>query len=492
MRYLVSGRQMKEIDRFTIQEVGIPSLVLMERAALAVVREAGKAAGPGGRILVAAGLGNNGADAVAAARMLKEQGHPVSVVLAGDPERGTEELKLQVRIAERLGVDTAEFADFIPGRCEVLIDGVFGVGLNRPVEGNYAEFLRFLNTVQAGTVVAVDLPSGISADTGAVLGPAVRADVTVTFGYEKFGTAVYPGKAYRGRLVVADAGFPQAAACHAGVSAFTYGEEDLCRLPARPPHSNKGTFGKVLVVGGRKHMAGAAYLAALGAYRAGAGLVKILSPEENREILQTLLPEAVLIPWREDGPGTEELESLCKEASAVVLGPGLGRDEEAYGMARGVLSAACSPVVLDADGLYAVAAHEELTRYFTENIVITPHMLEMARLIHVPLESVQENMIAAAGDYADRYGITCVLKDAATVVAGKDGSLYINGSGCPAMAKGGSGDVLSGVIAGLLAQGMDEAQGAALGVYLHGLAGERAAKEKGERAVLARDIADAL
>ncbi|HIZ80462.1 MAG TPA: NAD(P)H-hydrate dehydratase [Candidatus Lachnoclostridium stercorigallinarum] len=498
MRYLVSGAQMKEIDRFTICDVGIPSLVLMERAAMAVAEESHRAAGPGGRIFAAAGLGNNGADAVAAARMLKEKGHPVSVILAGDPERGTEELKLQLKIAERLGVEVELFGDFIPGRCEVLIDGVFGVGLNRPVTGHYGEFLRFLQGISAKTVVAVDVPSGVSSDTGALLGPALRADVTVTFGYEKLGTAVYPGKDFRGRLVVADAGFPAEAARHAGVSAFTYEPEDVKRLPARPAYSHKGTFGKVLVVAGWKNMAGAAGLVGLAAYRMGAGLVKLLTPEENREILQTLLPEAVMIPYEKDllfqegGLSREDVEGLCREASAVVLGPGLGREKGAGELVRAVLSSACSPVVLDADGLNAVADNEELTRYFTENIIITPHLLEMSRLLHIPVEEIKKDIPGTARACADRWGITCVLKDAATAVAGGDGSLYINSSGCAAMAKGGSGDVLSGIIGALLAQGMSEPEAAALGVCVHGLAGERASAARGERAVLARDLADAL
>ncbi len=492
MRYLVSGSQMKEIDRYTIEEIGIPSMVLMERAAMAVAAEAHQAAGPGGPVIAAAGLGNNGADAVAAARMLKEMGHPVSLILAGDPDRGTEELKMQLKIAGSLGIHPEHFRDFIPGPCRVLIDGVFGVGLNRPVEGNYKDFLHFLSTVRSQTVIAVDLPSGISADTGAVMGPAVKADITVTFGCEKIGTAVYPGKSFCGRLVIADAGFPKAAVAAAAPAAFTYGKEDICMLPSRPARSHKGTFGKVLVAGGRKHMAGAAFLAARAAYRMGAGLVQILSTEENREIFQTLLPEAVMIPWEEAGPETEALERLCREASAVVLGPGLGRDEQAASLVKAVLSTACSPVVLDADGLYALSVYQELTGYFTENIVITPHMLEMARLAHVSLEAIQADPVKAAAAYADQYGITCVLKDAATVVAGRSGSLYINSSGCPAMAKGGSGDVLAGVIGGLLAQGMEDEQAAALGVFLHGMAGEAAASALGDRAVLARDLADFL
>ena len=492
MRYLVRGTQMKEIDRYTIEEIGIPSLVLMERAALAVAHEAHLAAGPYGRILAAAGLGNNGADAVAAARMLKEMGHPVSVILVGDPGRGTPELKLQLSIAEKLDIPVETFRDFIPGPCQVLVDGVFGVGLNRPVTGVYGDFLRFLGEIQADTVVAVDVPSGVSSETGAILGPALRADVTVTFGYEKLGTALYPGKDYRGRLVVADAGFPAEAASRLGDLAFTYEKEDLSRLPARPAYSNKGTFGKVLIAGGRKNMAGAAYLAALAAYRTGAGLVKILTPESNREILQTLLPEAVLVPWEEGNLREEVAEQLCREASSVVLGPGLGQDEMARDLVRMVLSSACSPVVLDADGLNAVAACGDLTRYYTENIVITPHVLEMARLLGVPAGEVQRDLAGRALDYAGRFGITCVLKDAATVVAGRDGSLYVNSSGCSAMAKGGSGDVLAGVIGSLLAQGMEEEQAAALGVYLHGLAGERAAEALGCRAVLARDLANHL
>ena len=500
MRYLVSSSQMKEIDRYTMDEIGIPSMVLMERAALAVAQEADRAAGGAGTVLAACGPGNNGADAAAAARILKEKGYSVTVVVAGKEDRGTQERKNQLAIARNLGMDVVEFSDFIPGQYDVVIDGGFGVGLNRPVEGYYREFLEFLKKIKSGYTVAVDLPSGVDSDRGTILGPVRKADVTVTFGYEKLGTAVYPGKAYRGRLVVADAGFPGQAFDYAGASAVTYEEEDRERLPARPAYSHKGTYGKVLVIGGRNHMAGAAYLAGLSAYRIGAGLVKFLAPESNREILQTLLPEAVMVPYGEEGESeipdisqiTEDgtLEQLCKEASAVILGPGLGRDEMAAKLVKSVLNLACSPVVLDADGLYAVAEHKEFTRYFTENIIITPHLLEMARLMDIPVEQIQGNLIQTASDYAEQYGITCVLKDAATVVAGKDGNLYINSSGCAAMAKGGAGDVLSGVIGGLLAQGMDEAEAAFLGVYLHGKAGEKAAESQGDRAVLARDLAD--
>ena len=437
MRYLVRGTQMKEIDRYTIEEIGIPSLVLMERAALAVAHEAHLAAGPYGRILAAAGLGNNGADAVAAARMLKEMGHPVSVILVGDPGRGTPELKLQLSIAEKLDIPVETFRDFIPGPCQVLVDGVFGVGLNRPVTGVYGDFLRFLGEIQADTVVAVDVPSGVSSETGAILvRPCGRTDGHLRL--REAGNGPVPGKGLPGapggggRRISGGGGQPP------GGSGLHLREGGF-KPPAGPPaYSNKGTFGKVLIAGGRKNMAGAAYLAALAAYRTGAGLVKILTPEPNRVILQTLLPEAVLVPWEEGNLREEVVEQLCREASSVVLGRAWARRDGEGPGAHGFK-------------LRLLPGGAGRRRAERRGGLRGPDPVLHGKHRHHP-PCAGDGQTAgrpggggAAGSGGDgpglrrRFGITCVLKDAATVVAGRDGSLYVNSSGCSAMAKGGSG-----------------------------------------------------
>lgn len=501
MRNLVSGSQMKEIDRYAIQSVGIPSLVLMERAAYAVVEEVLKSVTKKDRIWAVCGTGNNGADGIAVARMLYLKGYTVSVILAGTLEHGTEEYRRQLAIAEKLGMDMIEFDDFIPGRCDVIIDAVFGVGLSREVGGSYRSLLDTLHGCGPRLVVAVDIPSGISADTGEIMGIALKADITVTFGYEKLGTMLYPGRAMSGRVVVADIGFPKAGLEWTRPEFpeyFAYEPEDLVRLPARPAYSNKGSFGKVLIVAGSRNMSGAAYLSALSAYRTGAGLVKIFTVEENREILQTSLPEAIITGYEPEEAFAltdhfqDLLEEQCGWASVIVLGPGIGREPYTKNLVESVLAGAYVPIILDADGLNVIAKYPELTNYFTENIIVTPHLGEMARLTGVTIEAVKERLIPAAREYADRFGITCVLKDAVTIAALKDQRTYVNASGNSAMAKGGSGDVLTGIIAGLLALGMDEADAAAMGVYLHGRAGDMVREEKGEHGLLARELADAV
>lgn len=315
MRYLVTGSQMRAIDQDTIQNIGIPSLVLMERAAECVARKAEQLCDQKTlQILAICGVGNNGADGVAAARMLYLHGFDVLVVVVGNEAHATKEFEVQKGIAEKLEIPVVDWEHFLHGEDEqkagdcAIIDAVFGVGLSRDVEGTYAEVLDWINKAETEWVLAVDMPSGIHSDTGAVMGTAVKADVTVTFGYEKMGSALYPGRGYCGQTEVCDIGFPELSRKKAGAEQFTYDPEDLNRIPARPAYSNKGTFGKVLVVAGSADMSGAAYLCAKAAYSMGAGLVKIMTPQENRQILQTLLPEAILSSYRY-GQEPENLEN---------------------------------------------------------------------------------------------------------------------------------------------------------------------------------------
>lgn len=519
MRTLVTGRQMKEIDGYTINTIGIPSMVLMERAAWAVAGEVKARAEKGDAIWAVCGTGNNGADGVAVARMLRLEGFNVRVFVVGDEEKGSAEFQSQLFIARNLRVPVENWKMMEGKCCDVLIDAVFGVGLGREIQGEYRQCLELLGGVEtAGEVpassgsygsprprlrVAVDIPSGIHADTGALMGIALAADVTVTFGWEKLGTALYPGRAFAGEVKVDSIGFPEAALHLAALSqdekchqAFTYGLEDIRLVPERPAYSNKGTFGHVLIAAGSENMCGAAYLSALAAYRTGAGLVKILTVEANRQILQTLIPEAIIATY---SPGElmegrnafqKMIERQMNWADVVVLGPGLGNEPYVEYLVEDILTSAFVPVIIDADGLNAIASHPYLTTYYTENIIITPHLGEMARLVGQSIDEIRQDLPQTARQYAMRYGITCVLKDAATVAADKDGNVYINSSGNSAMAKAGSGDVLTGIIAGLTAIGMEE-RAAFMGVYLHGLAGDQAAAGK-PHSLLARELAEAV
>ncbi len=501
MRTLVTGKQMKEIDAYTINTIGIPSMVLMERAALGVVREVKRGAKSRKGIWALCGTGNNGADGIAAARMLFLEGYEAHIFLAGDENRGSEEFKAQLAIARRLHMPVHSWTDMGQEGCQVLIDAVFGVGLSRDIEGQYLECLKA--APKAPFTVAVDVPSGIHSDTGAVMGMALQADVTVTFGWEKMGTALYLGRSYAGRVVIEDIGFPELAMEavfgeeERSFRAAAYTKEDLKGIPGRPAYSNKGTFGHVLIAAGSENMCGAAYFSALAAYRCGAGLVKILTVQSNRQILQSLLPEALITVYTPDQlmEGRQEFKAMIEEemkwADVAVLGPGLGSKPYVEYLVEDILTSAFVPVIIDADGLNIIASHPYLTTYYTENIIITPHLGEMARLTGETVSSIQKNLPETARQYAMHYGITCVLKDAATVAAGKDGGLYVNSSGNSAMAKAGSGDVLTGIIAGLIAIGMEEEKAAFMGVYLHGLAGDEAVKEK-PHSLLATELADAI
>ncbi|HBM46516.1 MULTISPECIES: NAD(P)H-hydrate dehydratase [unclassified Clostridium] len=502
MDYAVTAQQMKAVDQNTIQGIGIPSMVLMERAALAVAEAAvcmadERGLGKRARILVACGTGNNGADGVAAGRILQGRGYEVRLFFAGNPEHDSEEMKAQKRIAQKLQLVQVTEETYESEPYDIILDALFGIGLGREITGAYRQVLETLERLRQkwnASVIAVDTPSGIHGSTGEVMGIAFRADVTVTFGYAKTGLLLYPGKQYAGRLTVADIGFPEISLQKAGWDAKILTPEDLNQLPVRRPDGNKGTFGKVLILAGSRGMSGAAYFSALGAYRTGAGLVKVLTVPENRQILQTQLPEAIVSCYDPDNEETMQkiLEDACAWADVIVAGPGLGQEPYTEYLLETVLSDAYVPIVLDADGLNCVASHPYLTRYFTENIIITPHIGEMSRLVSVSAAGIKKEPLEQARAYSARYGTICVLKDAVTVITDKDGNAWINQSGCSAMAKGGSGDVLTGVIAGLLARGMECAEAAAFGVYLHGRAGEYAAAMLGDNGVLATDLANSI
>ena len=337
MKYLCSGKQMQEADRYSIQTIGIPSLVLMERAALAVRDAAREMLKPGNLTVAVCGSGNNGADGMAAARMLALEGLPAEVVLAGSREHMTEECRIQLQILEKLGVCVhgwGEAAYDSISRADLLLDALFGVGLSRNVEGRYAEAVEAMNQSSA-RIIAVDIPSGVCADDGRILGTGVRADKTVTFGCEKLGQALYPGAEFCGELSVAQIGFAPVPEEQKAEFAYTYTREDLAGLPKRARQSNKGSFGKVAVAAGSRNMAGAAFLCGLGAYRAGSGLVRLVTEEENREILQTLLPEAVMTVMGSEWES--ELLEVLEWSTVIVLGPGLGQSDKAARKAETVL-----------------------------------------------------------------------------------------------------------------------------------------------------------
>ena len=491
MKEILTADQMRRSDQRMIQKMQVPSLVLMERAALQCVAAMKAEDIDLSKALVVCGSGNNGGDGFAIARMLVEEGNHPDVVLVGNYDHRSEETKIQMKILENLGISVG---NSLPQKeYSVIIDAVFGIGLSREIKGRYAEVIDQMNRMTA-CKVAVDTPSGIRSDDGKVLGTAFKADLTVTFAFQKMGQILYPGCEYTGKLVTAPIGITRPE---------FFAEEEICMaleksdvpamLPQRKPDSNKGTYGKVLMITGSKGMSGAAYLSAAAALKCSAGMVKIQTVEANRVPLQTLLPEA-MITCDFDESKNERMLEWC---DVLVIGPGLGASAQSRERAQWFLSRAAmcgKSVVLDADGLNLLALHEDWKRFIGENVIVTPHIGEMSRLCGKSIGDIQDCLVQTAFDYAKETKAVCVLKDACTVVSGASEERYLNISGNAGMATAGSGDVLSGVIAGVLCMYLKAerkpsmAMMAALGVYVHGLAGDLAAETVGQRGMTAGDI----
>lgn len=499
MRYLPDGAQMKSGDRNTIEVKKVPSMVLMERAALKTVERMHTEQVDLTRVLVVCGSGNNGGDGYAVARLLHLEGSQVTVVLAGRESSMSSETRLQREILGNYGVTDRK--DIPPAEYTAVVDAVFGIGLDRRVEGRYADLLEQMNGL-SGTKIAVDIPSGISSFTGEVLGTAFQADMTVTFACMKLGMALYPGASFSGKIFTEEIGIQADLFDGRAEVAYTYERDDLRSLmPERKPDSHKGTYGKVLMITGSKGMSGAAYLSAKAAYRTGAGLVKIYTEESNRIILQTLLPEAVVVSYREFDEAQLIQELAWADVAAV--GCGLGTGELSRKLVKTVCCKAEIPIVMDADALNLAAADMELLAILAKRqeqlkkggLIVTPHLKEMSRLLGCSMEEllpVKERM-SCLRQFAETYRpAVCVLKDARTLVQQQGKRMYVNTSGCSAMAKGGSGDVLAGILAGLLAQHLEVYAASVLGTYLHGLAGETAAQKKGNYSTLAEDLLDGI
>ncbi len=494
MRNLVTCRQMKGLDLATIEKMGVPSLVLMERAALSVAEEMIRKKELLSKTLVVCGTGNNGGDGIAIARILYLWGYDVSLYLMGKTSKMSEETRIQKKIADNYDVP------WVNNPCwdeyTTIVDAIFGIGLTRDVQGEYANVIDHINDTGA-YVWAVDIPSGINGDTGAVMGHAVLADQTVTFAFGKAGLYLYPGAGYCGQVLVKDIGIYQDAKDDKNyIKALEW--EDLCRLPQRSPDGNKGTFGKVLVAAGSCGMAGAVYFAARAALTCGAGMVKIHTVEENRVILQQQLPEALLYTdeWQEDDQTKALLETEWQKnldwADVLVLGPGIAKDSRARSMVRFYLEHCKKPIVLDADGLNILSDTHALWEYCDERCILTPHLGELSRLTGTPIDELKRDLVTAARRFATEHNITCVAKDSRTVTVTAEGETYLNLSGNEGMATAGSGDVLSGIIGGLLAQQTPLAFAAQLGVYLHGLSGDQTGRNTGRRSMSASGIIQGL
>lgn len=500
---LVGSAEMRAIDRAAIEDLGIPALELMERAGRAVADAAVALAGPGGRIVIACGGGNNGGDGWVAARLLRERGRDARVVALVPAARLSSEARAVRDAAERAGVPADESG---PGPIDaragdVVVDALLGTGLSRAPEGPFAQAIGRIDAARrAGArVLAVDVPSGLSADTGRPLGPCVRADRTITFAFQKRGLVLPPGPDFAGEVAVADIGIPAEAASRVPVACELL-EEEAARalLPPRPRDAHKGDAGRLLVVAGSPGKTGAAHLALLGALRGGAGLVTLAARAEVLPLALTGLPEAMSARLPGAGPlgsvasDLPALLAAAQGANAIVLGPGIPRGDETGALLLAFLERAGMPAVLDADALNALAAAPELLGRLRVPVVLTPHPGEMARLCGTTVETVQADRIGVALDRARAWNATVVLKGARTVVADPAGPPAVIPTGNPGLATGGTGDVLAGLAGAILAGGLAAPAAARVAAWVHGRAGDLAASRVGERGLVASDLGLAI
>lgn len=484
-RLLLNGKQMKALDDYSINRIKIPSLVLMERASLSVSRVINDIALPKRRIISVCSVGNNGADGICTARILSMQGYETAVCIIGDTRKATYEFNTQFEIYRNLGLPVVNITSL--NEYDIIVDALFGIGLGRNIVGEYADAVNTINMSEK-VIVSVDIPSGINPSNGQIMGCAVKADHTVTFGYEKTGIVLYPGKSHAGTIHVADdVGFAKECIIE-NECAWTFdvnGYKEV--LPVRIHDSNKGNYGRVLVAAGSENMGGAAYFSACAAYRTGAGLVKVLTHTNNHNVIMNLLPEAVMGFY--DKMNEEEIQREVSWSDVVVAGPGLSQNDMAVWLLESILLEDAvqngRKIILDADALNIIASHD--MKHMLKGTIITPHIGEMSRLTGINVSEIKKDIIGTTVRFAGDYGCICVLKDVRTIVSdGKD--IYINTSGNNGMSTGGSGDVLTGIIAGLAAQKMDMKMSACLGVYIHGLSGDAAAVRHGVRSMTAGDI----
>jgi len=520
---ILTAQQMREADRLTTEKHGIPSLQLMGNAGAGVVALLQKLFSdlPKRRIVVLCGKGNNGGDGFVVARLLKQLGASPSVILLAQPEAIHGDAALNMERWRHCGgefhsiTDVADWHDggrsAIEGQ-EIIVDALLGTGISGPVTGILAQVIEDVNAISSRgrhsvKVIAVDMPSGLPSDGGAAEGPAIRADWTVTFTAPKRGQLISPNCDRVGKLVVHGIGTPRSV-----IEQLPADGEEMRWLDAsefrglplrRKPDSNKGTYGHALIVAGSRGKAGAAALAGWGALRAGAGLATVATPEDALPTVASYRPELMTAALAQTENGTISLRNfeynrfaeLCKGKNVLAMGPGLTMNDETQQFVRRVLAECPLPIVLDADGLNALAAAPTpVLDRCSPAMALTPHPGEMGRLLGVSTEKVQANRLAAAHAAAKKYNAYVVLKGFHTIVASPSGRVLINSTGNPGMATAGTGDVLTGIIAGLTAQfGVDEWERVlGFGVYLHGLAGDLAVQRTGEGPMIAGDLIDSI
>lgn len=489
---LVTGETMATIDRRAIVECGIPGSELMENAGREGANfilhhfDSEGCSRKNTRIAVVSGKGNNGGDGFVVSRFLMEAGLAVTHFAAVDTQELSPEVREKAELFMKEGGEVRTifdreslslFADY-GEKCDSIVDALFGTGLRREVLGLYRDIIKTINSLEV-TVFSLDIPSGISATSGKILGEAVYADYTLTFAFLKQGQVLFPGSSHCGEIHRVDIGIPEKAFSETYFDCFKITAKSVSRmLPVRANDFHKGKAGKTYIVGGSRGMTGAVVMSSEGALAAGSGLIYAVIPESLNPILEIKLTEEMTCPVEDGGlgvhspEGAREVTSLITKADSVALGPGLSMEDRAGKFLFTLIPEIKKPLVIDADGLNWIARRKELLKGLSCHTVVTPHEMEMSRLLGTSLEDVKNDRIGSARAFATTWGVTTVLKGFRTVIALPEGTVYLNPTGNPYMATGGMGDVLTGIIASLLGQGLSPENAAVAGVYLHGLTGD--------------------
>jgi ADP-dependent NAD(P)H-hydrate dehydratase / NAD(P)H-hydrate epimerase len=501
---ILNAAQMREADRFTIEEIGLPSLVLMENAGrqVAAAMEAAYETELGGRVAVLCGRGNNGGDGFVVARTLLQRGIDTVVFVVGAVSDVRGDARVNLDILGRLGVTVVEINDEQTwelhfseiSQCTLIVDALFGTGLTTPLAGMLETVVADINASDI-PIVSIDLPSGLTSDSPQLIGDCIDASMTVTLAAPKLPLVLPPGEAYAGDVVIADIGIPYEVidGLDGPHIELLTPEQVRTLINPRPADSHKGDFGRLTVIAGSRGKTGAAHLAAMGALRSGAGLVTVATPQSCLPIIAAMAPEFMTEPLAETAEGgvsaaaVERVLQLSHEV--VVCGPGMGRTADVRAFVRALLDRATSPLILDADAVTVLADEPGgLVGGEERDVIITPHPGEMARLIGASVEDVQANRIDVATDFATTHHVYVVLKGHRTVIATPEGRIFINPTGNAGMATGGTGDVLAGMIGAWLAQLLDAEAACRLAVFLHGVAGDIAEVEEGQVAMTATDV----
>ena len=493
--------EIREMDRRAIEEFGISDRVLMENAGHAAYSVVlGETGIREKRFAVFCGTGNNGGDGFVVARKIHSMGGIVRVFLLGDKERYKGAARINLDILSRLRIETLGIASSITPareelkRCDAVIDAVFGTGLTRHVENIYKEVIDLINTC-GKTVFSIDIPSGINGNTGCLMGSSVKADHTVTFGTPKLGNILYPGFERCGKLWLTRISFPPE--LYENPTVLT--EINIpARLPPRKTDGHKGDFGDVLFIAGAANYYGAPLFSALSFLKAGGGYSRLAAPESVTPFVATQGNEIVFAPQDETETGSLSLKSepalraLAEKVDLVVIGPGLSLNPDTQTLVQNLLKAVKKPVILDGDGITAVADHTEILKKREHPTVLTPHPGEMSRISHTPVTEITSDRIGHLRELSRALGAPVLMKGAHTLIGFQDGRIFINMSGNSGMATAGSGDTLTGTIAAMYGLGLPLGDAVKTGVFVHGLAGDLAASETGEDGITARDILDRL